>query len=474
MNEEVATKSAEVVRMSVDWLLVATLLGGTRAIREMGSRYLPMWQNEDAEAYERRKESSTLFPGFKRTVSTLSAKPFSKALTYEEDVPAELRTLLEANADGEGRNLHNVAHEVLEGTVGYGLQGILVDYPKVDRNAVRTRADEEALKLHPYMVRIKPEQIVGWRAERQGDSTRLVMLRLLESVKVPDGEFATKTVEQVRVLTPGRYRLFRRADAAAKGDWIQFEEGTTSLAYIPFFVTYGERLGFMVAKPPLIELAHLNVEHWQSSSDQRNVLHVARVPILTVIGVEDKKFKIDVGSDSAVKLPAGCSMEYVEHSGAAIEAGAKDLAALEERMRQAGAELLIPRPDRTTATQVATENAVGSSLLQQITLGVQDVLNLALDAMAELMGLGPKGGHIKLYNEYATFDLSTASTADLLKAQAQGVISQQTLFEELQRRGLVSPDITWEDEQSRIETEGVALAELNAKLYPEPTGPTLQ
>jgi len=35
----------------------------------------------------------------------------------------------------------------------------------------------------------------------------------------------------------------------------------------------------MQAKPPLLDLAWLNVEHWQSASDQSNILHVARVPI---------------------------------------------------------------------------------------------------------------------------------------------------------------------------------------------------
>lgn len=39
-------------------------------------------------------------------------------------------------------------------------------------------------------------------------------------------------------------------------------------------------------KPPLIELAHLNVKHWQSQSDQDNILHVIRVPILVRIGIQ--------------------------------------------------------------------------------------------------------------------------------------------------------------------------------------------
>ncbi|MCL5460174.1 DUF4055 domain-containing protein, partial [Loigolactobacillus coryniformis] len=67
-------------------------------------------------------------------------------------------------------------------------------------------------------------------------------------------------------------------------------------------------------------------------------------------------------------------MKFVEHTGAAIDAGSQDLDKLEERMRQAGAELLVIAPGKVTATQVHTENAVGMSALQRITLGLEDAI----------------------------------------------------------------------------------------------------
>jgi hypothetical protein len=41
----------------------------------------------------------------------------------------------------------------------------------------------------------------------------------------------------------------------------------------------------------------------------------------------------------------------------------------------------------------------------------------------------------------------------LSKMRAQGDLSRATLFAEAQRRGMVSPEIEWEDEQGRIATE---------------------
>ena len=55
---------------------------------------------------------------------------------------------------------------------------------------------------------------------------------------------------------------------------------TTALAVFPSSPSMPIGRGFMTAHPPLMDLAWLNLAHWQSASDQRHILHVARVPIL--------------------------------------------------------------------------------------------------------------------------------------------------------------------------------------------------
>lgn len=475
----VADKSPEVKEMCEWWDLIAALLGGTSEMRKAGGKYLPRWPNEEVETYDARVKSSTLFPSLKRTVSTLAAKPFTKPLVYEDDVPAELKSLLEEDCDTEGRDLHTLTSEFLQFIVGFGLGGILVDYPKAPvatEGPPRTQAEEAALALRPYMVQVRAQQLLGWRTERIGDSTTLTMLRFMECVTVPDGPFNTQNIDQVRLLTPGAWEVYRQSKVAdsTELEWTLFDSGTTTLKYIPFAPAYGERLGFMWAKPPLLELAWMNVEHWQSASDQRNILHVARVPILVATGISDPLFKVEIGAQNCVKLPdETADLKYVEHTGSAIGAGAEDLKDLEERMRQAGAELLIPRPAQTTKFQVQSENAVGASLLQMITAGVQDAVNLALDFMAEYMGKGKgAGGHIKLFNDYAAFNLSEASVGDLLKAEAQGVLSSETVFEELQRRGLVDGTKSWDDEKERLDAQGPPLGTLGPDGLPIVAPPT--
>lgn len=450
MATDVSTPSDEVTAMSPDWELARALLGGTKAMREAGEAYLPKWPNEDPASYEKRRETAVLFPAYKRTVSTLTGKPFSKPLTLGDDVPANIKAMCE-DVDLQGRNLHTFAADIMESALGYGLAGILVDFPRPAKE-VRTLADERAAGLRPYAVQIKPWQILGWRAAYVGGQWMLLQLRLMECVEEPDGAYGVSKIEQIRVLSPGAWETHRQNE---KKEWVLHDSGATTLKYIPFVAVYGQRAGFMVAEPPLIEVAQLNVAHWQSASDQQTILHAARVPILAVIGVDEQTGPLTIGASVAVRLPQNADMKFVEHSGAAIQSGSNDLKDLEERMRQAGAELLVI-DQKITATQVGTENAVGMCALQRIVQGEEDAIDQMLQIFADWLSAG-QGGHCKIFSDFGAMTLSDAMAQLIKDMGASGLLSKETVFNELQRRGTISPDLKWNDEKERIDAEGPPL-----------------
>lgn len=455
MNE-VAQQSSDVMAMYPDWNLAAALLGGTRSMRAAGTAHLKKWPNETVDAYQSRLATATLFPAYSRTVKTLTGKPFSKPVTIGDDVPAVIAPWLQ-DVDLEGRNLDVFAANLMEDALGYGLAGILIDYPLAEQ--AKTVAEELARGLRPYWVHIKAKQILGWFAERLHGRWAITQLRLMESVVEPLTEFSSKQVEQVRVLKPGAWQTYRQND---KKDWVLFDEGTTSLGYVPFVPIYGDRTGFMTAKPPMIEMAHLNVQHWQSASDQQTILHVARVPILAVIGIDDDKWSLTVGASEAVKLPINASMNYVEHSGAAIDAGRSSLMDLEETMRQAGAELLmLVKQKGVTATEVATDNAVAMCALQRISQNLEDSLDQALQITADWVKAG-EGGHVKIFNDFAAASFADASAQLVMNAQQSGLITKNTAIKELQRRGMLSGDIDSEVELDAVDAQGPALGNMGA------------
>jgi hypothetical protein len=378
-NAEVRKPSAAVDTMAVDWALVEALMGGTDAMRKAGKKYLPQWPAEDQKSYDARLATATLFPAYARTVSVLTGKPFSKPVTIGEDVPQKIKDWLE-NIDLEGRNLHAFAADLCAEALGYGLCGILVDCPKgMD---VKTVADEQKAGIRPYFVHVRHGSILGWRAEKLNGKMVLTQLRLLELVDTPDGAFGISQVEQVRVLEPGKWTVYRKQKGVDGVEtWVIAEEGATTIDVIPFIPVYGFRKDFMIGSAPMIELAHANVEHWQSKCDQQTILHIARVPMLFAKDIGEAPIVVGAGAFiSATSKDA--DVKYVEHSGKAIEAGRLSLLDLEDRMRQIGAELLVIKPGNTTEVQTIADNEQGMCDLQRMMQSAENALDQHLGRTA--------------------------------------------------------------------------------------------
>ena len=405
-TKNVSTPSDIVASWATDHLLVSSLLGGTDAMRQAGARFLPKWPGEQDKAWRARLATAYLFPAYKRTVKTLAAKPLSKPIALSEDVPETMQDWLK-NCDLQGRNLDAFTARLLEEVMGPGIAGIFVDFsaarevPRTE-SGVTTQAAEAEAGLRPYFVLIRHCDIIGWRSSNVHGMWGLEQLRFWECVEEVDGAFDTREVRQVKVVEPTKWTTYRKVPE--RDEWAVHDTGPISIGFIPYVPVYGEFVGYMVGAAPLKEVAHLNVKHWQSQSDQDTILHVARVPILAVTGVEDnpkKPFEVIVGAATSVKLPLNATIEYVEHTGAAIDAGKVSLDDLKEEMRQAGAELLVLRPAAATATEVASDNAVGMCTLQQIALMTQDALNLALEYMAA-WAKEKESGEVTLFSDFVT------------------------------------------------------------------------
>ncbi|PUA95512.1 uncharacterized protein DUF4055 [Acidovorax sp. 107] len=463
MAQKVQNQSSEVQALSANWPIAEALLGGTAAMRKAGTTFLPKWPGEEKESYEARLATATLFPAFGRTLGVMSGKPFSKQITLGEDTPDKIKAWCE-DVDLQGNSLHTFAAMMMDEALGFGLAGILVDYPRV--SGARTLADERAIGARPYMVAVRHSQILGWKAQRSNGATVLTQLRLAETKEEDDGEFGIKHEPRVRVLTPGAWAVYMPG-AKAEDDWVLEEEGTTTLQAIPFAPVYGRKRGFMDGVSPLLDLAYLNVKHWQSQSDQDTILHVARVPILALIGGDDPApdgsggTQLTVGASAAVRLPKDGDLKFVEHTGAAIEAGAKSLEALEDQMIQTGAELLVQKPGQRSATEASNDAEANKSELQRITEGFEDSLDQALQFMAAWVK-EQQGGHASLFKDFGAATLTESGAQLVISMQQAGYITKATAIKELQRRGMLAADIDALVELDAVQEEGPALGTVGA------------
>ncbi|MBT5267393.1 MAG: DUF4055 domain-containing protein [Rhodospirillaceae bacterium] len=439
MSKDVATPNTAYMAMARDWELIHGLLGGTRAMRAAGERWLPREPRESLEAYRVRLGRSVLFNGLARAIQTLVGKPFVKPSTLSDDADPAVRALTR-DVDLAGRNLTVFARDVLRAALTDGVTHILVDHP-VARDG-ETLADERARGARPYLVHVPAGDLIGWRTENQDGRPRLSRVRIREHLVERDGEWGERAVERIRVLEPGRFSIWNRVQGEKGESWQLAGEGASSASEIPIVTIYAHRTGFMTGKPPLMDLAWLNLAHWQSSSDQRHILHVARVPLLFARNLRIEGGEIEIGPNRMIIGEGdGADLKFVEHSGAAIEAGRQDLLDLEDRMAVMGLDLLARRPGSSTATARAIDAAQADSALAAIVRGLEEGLTAALVQAARWMGLpGEAAGQVSVHQEFAQGQREADEVDLLLRARIAGEISRETFLAEIRRRGVLSQE----------------------------------
>lgn len=435
MPLQVNERDPRMNNMAATWPKLETLKGGTPAMRAAKTTYLPQQPKEDDEDYAYRLATSTLFPAFMRTSGVMAGKPFSKELTLNK-VPAAVEQLL-SDVDGQGRSLHAFASDVFaDSGIEFGFGGILVDFTKTEED-VKTVADEKRAGLRPYWVHIKKDQILGYKAENRGGTMVLTQLRIAEQREVDDGEFGVSYVDVVRVYYPGRWELHQIATDGKS--WVIVDEGLMSIGVIPFVPLYGVRLGFMEGVSPLLDLADLNIKHWQQQSDQDDSTRFARKRMVVFTGITDGD-QMTVASNYAIQLPKDADAKVVQGSAESVTVGRTELTALEQQMIQTGAELLVALPGQRTATEASNDAEANKSMLQSIVENFEDALDATLQLTSDWLGAG-EGGTVSLFKDFAANSLTDASAQLVLSMNMQGLITKETALKEMQRRAVLSADL---------------------------------
>lgn len=464
----VATPCKEYRAIQDDWDLITTLLGGTRAMRNAQIKYLPQEERESGLAYQARLARSFLYNAFTKSVNRIAAKPFIKPVALGDDMPEQLQEFCE-NVDGRGSSLTVFAHKMFRTLVAFGACHWLVDYRPNDPGV--SLAEGAGL---PYWTPVHPRDLIGWKIEYADGTPILVQVRIKECVTVPVDEWNEREVHQIRVIAPDHWEIWRQTTDEQGNpnadEWQLYDTGEWTLGRISLVSVVAPNEDadeVMIGDPPLKDLAWLNVEHWQSSSDQRHILHVVRAPILLAAGFDPDDDTIVVGVNSAVKVADPTArLEYVEHTGAAVEAGQQDLQDLENRMEQLGIELVVAETGDVTATQSAIEAAGAGALLGMLMIRMQDAIENALDFTADWMGIPYDGGSVEISKAFSLPLGDSDDITQLINMRMNGEISQQTFWQELKRRSFLPDDFDPQTEQELIEGETRAQAQLQDELTP--------
>ena len=457
------TLSASYTHMAPLWDKVTSVLGGTETMRMAGTTYLPQHDRESNAAYDERLGRTILVNTTEQTLNGWVGRPFSKPMQVNADVPGEIGGLLN-DVDRQGNDLDVFCRNWFRDGLSKGFSHVLVDFPALAGDGPRTLADDRAAGLRPYFVHLPPENVIAAHAEMVDGVETLTHVRVHEQEVVRDG-FEETVVDRIRVYEPGLVEVYEKRGTKGREEWVVVESYNYDLPYIPIVTFYAQREGFMMSKPPLLDLVNMNIAHWQSQSDQTAVLTVARFPMLASSGMMDDD-EVVVGPNQwlATRDPQG-RIYYVEHSGKAINSGRLDLLDLEEKMAKYGAEFLTKKPGRQTATARALDSAEAISPLQDMTHRFVDSVNVAMQYAADWMGLG-SGGTVDLNTDFGLSGSDGGALTALSNARQSRDISRETYLRELQRYNVLDRSFDIESDGEMLRDEQ-SLAGLSTQVLVE-------
>jgi hypothetical protein len=474
--------------MAEHWSLISDLRGGTIAMRKAGVKWLPQEPNEEPAQYAIRLGRSVLFNGYADTVDRLAGKPYLNHVVVEN--PPEALKEVADNVDGTGQDITALAHSMTVAMLDYGLTHLFVDFSAVPKAA--NRGEELKSPARPYFNHVLPNNLLGWRTQTIDGVETLVQVRVQEIRLEAKGLYGDEEVKYVRVFnapTPGFAQPIILHSKDGKGNekamvldpnekglgtwelwrWYEdddefrmVEQGTHSYPGIPWVTVYAKRVGFMEGVPPLEDLAWLNLLHWQSQSDQRNILRFARVNMMLATGFLPQELQegIIIGPGRLVKsVSPNAKLSHVEHEGTAISAGRQDLQDLREDMQALGMQpLLRNRPGNQTATGQSIDEANSQSDLQSWIRRLES-------ALEEAYRIGDRWRSktkdvtfaedfkVNIFNDFGIADGSGADVDTLVSLRGSRDLSRWTLLREMKRRGVLAESLDVDQEITRIETE---------------------
>lgn len=443
------------------WELPYDLYGGTLTMRTRNKKWLPQEMRESDEAYKNRLNRTFLYNAFKRTIKAYVGVAFLKNVTVN-GLPEELEYLI-TDCDGTGRSLTAFTADLTEDMLISGKGHIFVDNPVITGPITLQEARQR--NIRPYFNKIDPRDLFAWRTEYDGTKENLTEIRWKERSVEEYDEWSETEVLRIRVIRQDSWKTFVYRASEASVEYQPEDEGNFDFGEIPLVTIYAKKEAPLVAYPPLEDLAWLNLRHWQSSSDQNNILHVVRVPLLFGKGFQEGELDgLEIGANRAVTTTNDAAdMKYIEHTGQAISAGRTDLKDLEERMGQMGSDILLQRSvSRQTAVARKIDQAESMSIFQVILRNTEAALEQAIRLAGKWQGIDVgEDLHVIIGDDLSVPGSESNIIENLNRMRDKGVLTNEEFYAEMVRRGNFSDTV-----ENKGEGEILTDAEMTQKAQP--------
>lgn len=428
---------------------------------ETKAKYLPREQAEPTGAYKARLGRTSY-----STIYRDSIRSYAGLLSRFQliDAPPSMEEN-KGNVDQQGSSVQAFTTILDELTLRDGGAFVMVDMmPATDAT---NYYDELQDGRRPFLVSIPRADVINWSTSMVGgrEYINYCVFRQLRSTESPDSAFGT-TIEPVyHVLRPGSVQTF--AVRRVKGTPHRWEnvpidpERATDIPVVPV-VWYGATSPrFAQGEVPMNGLAELSIEHFQKRSDLHELLHKCALPVPVrkgaPLGADGKPSPLVIGPNTAVDLSGepGSGFSFAEPTGKSLERHQQEIVHTEELMDRCSLNFLYGANVKT-----ATEASLRAS---QVAASIAAMVRNKVSMFATLVQMwawyaGEQGSitresGLAMNDSLVNRPLGASEIAQLVNLFSQGLLSRQTVLDELQRGGVIDPDLVVEEELARIEQD---------------------
>jgi hypothetical protein len=465
-----------------DWQMIRDCLAGQRAVKDAGSKYLPIpnaddTSNDNQLRYMQYVKRAVFYNVTRRTHAGLTALAFIDDPTIV--MPDSLSKIMLDDVDGGGISLVQQMKHTLGKVASLGRCGLLADYPSV-ATPISRAVLQAGLGLRPIIRTYEPEDIINWRLMRIGARTVPCLIVLAETYDVigSDG-FSITQARQWRALalTPNANGAFEcvgaiyreNADKSKREIAEQFtirDLTGAAMQQIPFVAVGSLNNDLAIDDAPMLDLADLNIAHYRNSADyeESSFMCGQATPTITGMtkdwweGVLEKKVRL--GSRSAVPLGKDMDLKLVQMAPNSVPKEAMD--AKERQMVALGARLIQQRDVQRTATEARIETASEMSILSTCANNTAAAYVQALGWASAFVAGAAGEITIDIHANAELERLSPADRAQLIADLQAGTLSWSEVRAKLRRDGSTSQ----EDDK--------AAAEIAARKAAQPQPPVVQ
>lgn len=472
---------------------------GEDAVKEAGTEFLPPLEGkknstQKSAHYEDYLKRASFYGAMGRTVlgltgSVMRKPPQIQGSPFTEH--KEAMTLLPVGYAGE--SLIAMIRETVKDSLEVGRSGYLID-------AVDPKDLPAGAQNLPYVVKYMAEDILNWHESATRGRKQIVLVVLSEIVQEPSRDpkkgLEIEETQQYRILrlvddvpSNADASLFRAGDfdgghVYVQEVWKEVENPDTKqlqllmieqvvprsikgtpFSYIPFvFINWSDiRPG--VSKPPLVDLANVNLSHYRNSADLEHGRHYVALPTPWVAGFNLQGEELEIGSRIAWSAEdSAANAQMLEFSGAGLGHLQTGMQVKEQQMAVLGARLLeetksgVEQPEAIRLRQSGDK-----SVLASIVATVGEGWALLLNWMWEWARVEEltEPITITMNTDFSAVQMTPQMLSSLTQTLQSGSLSWITYVEQLQRGEIIDSNITPEEEAERI-AAGLPSASLNS------------